>query len=166
MRLLLFLSASLAALAVPAAALAGAGAHADTGTLVVKNGIAPAGTPVVVLVIRGAAIGQVTGSGRILIRAESPADEETAEVTGADWQKDKGDQGRLWGGPGFRFRAVGGIYTITIWGSGVNLVASGRGSVVLTGSPEAPSRDGEYSLNGGDFKSLPSTATRPLPIGG
>jgi hypothetical protein len=166
MRLLLFLSASLAALAVPAAALAGAGAHADTGTLVVKNGIAPAGTPVVVLVIRGAAIGQVTGSGRILIKAESPADEETVEVTGAPSQKDKGDQGRLWWGPGFRFRAVGGIYTITIWGSGVNLVASGRGSVVLTGSPEAPFRDGEYSLNGGDFKSLPWLSTRQLPIGG
>jgi hypothetical protein len=169
MRLLLFLSASLAALVVPAAVLAAGGGSNDPGTLVVKNGIAPQGAPVVVLVIRGAAIGHVTGSGRILIRDESPDDAYAPEVTGADWRKDKGDQGMLWAGPGFRFRAVGGTYTITIWGSGVNLVASGRGSVFLTGSPEAPLRDGEYSLNGGEFRSLPSPSLgprQPIQIGG
>jgi hypothetical protein len=172
MRLVLFLFASLAALVVPAAVLAGSGGSAEAGTLVVKNGMAPLGTPVVVLVIRGAAIGQVTGYGRILIRDESPDDEHTPEVTGADWQKDqkdKGQQATVWGGPGFRFRAVGGAYTITIWGSGVNLVASGRGTVALTGSPEAPLRDGEYSLNGGDFRSLPAPSVgprQPIQIGG
>jgi hypothetical protein len=150
----------MAALAAPAAA---AGATAD-GTLVVKNGIAPQGTPVVVLVIRGAAIGQITGSGRILINDESPDDSFSPEVTGADWHKQKGVNGTMYGGPGFRFRAVGGAYTITIWGSGVNLVASGRGSVLLTGSTETPYRDGVYSLNGDDFRSLPLT-TRELTIG-
>jgi hypothetical protein len=164
MRLLVVSFASFAALAVPAAVLA---APADTsGTLVVKNGMAPQGTPVVTLVIRGAAIGQVTGSGRIQIKDESPDDPYTAEVTGADWQVDKGDAGTRWGGPGFSFRAVGGAYTITIWGSGVNLVASGRGSAFLTGSAEAPGRDGRYSLNGHDFQSLPALTTRALTIGG
>jgi hypothetical protein len=162
MRRIVVTCASLAALAVPAAA---AGAPGE-GTLVVKNGIAPQGTPVVVLVIRGAAIGQVTGSGKILIRDESPDDEFTPEVTGADWHKPKGDNGTMYGGPGFRFRAVGGAYTITIWGSGVSLVASGRGSVFLTGSSETPSRDGVYSLNGDDFRSLPPQTTRQLMIGG
>jgi hypothetical protein len=162
MRRLVVTCASFAALAVPAAA---SGASGD-GTLVVKNGIAPQGTPVVVLVIRGAAIGQVTGSGRILISDESPEDTFSPEVTGADWRKPKGDNGTMYGGPGFFFRAVGGTYKITIWGSGVNLVASGRGSVYLTGSGEAPSRDGIFSLNGEDFKSLPALTTRQLTIGG
>lgn len=165
MRPRLLLTALLVALAAPAAALA-AGTATGDGTLVVRNGNAPQGTPVVVLVIRGAAIGQVTGSGRILINDGTPDDGYTAEVTGADWSKDKGDAGRLWGGPGFSFRAVGGTYTITIWGSGVNLVASGRGSVFLTGSAESPNRDGGYSLNGRDFKSLPALTTRQLTIGG
>jgi hypothetical protein len=149
-------------LAVPAAAVAAPG---ESGTLVVKNGMAPQGTPVVVLVIRGAAIGQVTGSGRIQIKDESPDDAYSAEVTGADWRVDKAD-GTRWGGPGFSFRAVGGAYTITIWGSGVNLVASGRGTAFLTGSAEAPLRDGSYSLNGREFQSLPSRTSTALPIGG
>jgi len=165
MRRRIFLSASLAALAVPAAALAASTAPGD-GTLVVRNGSAPKGTPVVTLVIRGAAIGQVTGAGKILISDETPDDGFTPEVTGSDWHKDKGEDGMLWGGAGFRFRAVGGLYKITIYGSGVDLVASGRGTAFLTGSAEAPNRDGVYSLNGGDFRSLPAQSTRQLTIGG
>jgi hypothetical protein len=163
MRRSVVICAFLFALAVPVTVAA---APAD-GTLVVKDGNAPKGTPVVVLVIKGAAIGQVTGSGKILISDERPLDPYTPEVTGADWQKEKGDDGMLWSGArGFRFRAVGGVYKITIWGSGVDLVASGTGSVFLTGSPDTPGRDGSYSLNGGDFKSLPAQTTRQLAIGG
>jgi hypothetical protein len=166
MRRLVVICATLAVLAVPAAALALQQAPGD-GTLVVKNGSAPKGTPVVTLVIRGAAIGQVTGYGKILISDQRPGDEVTPEVTGADWQKDRGDEGTLWSGArGFRFRAVSGVYKVTIWGSGVDIVASGSGSVFLTGSAEAPARDGLYSLNGAEFKSLPALTTRQLTIGG
>jgi hypothetical protein len=151
---------------MPAAAPAAPG----DGTLVVKNGSAPKGTPVVTLVIKGAAIGQVTGYGKIQISDPHPDDVFTPEVTGADWQKDKGADGILWGsGSGsFRFRVVGGAYyyKITIWGSGVDLVASGRGTAILTGSAEAPARDGTFSLNGGEFKSLPARTTAALTIGG
>jgi hypothetical protein len=167
MRRLFIICAFCAALAVPAAALGVAAAPGDAGTLVVKDGSAPKGTAVATLVIRGAAIGQITGSGKILISDETPDDGYTFEVTGSDWHKEI-DTGTLYrgAGPDFRFRAVGGLYKITIYGSGVDLVASGRGTVFLTGSPEAPARDGVYSLNGGDFKSLPALTTRQLTIGG
>jgi hypothetical protein len=156
--------ALLAVLAAPSAAVAHTSASTGfDGTVVVKNGAAPQGTPVVTLVIRGAAIGQVTGPGRIVIRHESGA---APEVTGYDWSKDKSDVERTWRGVDFKFRAVGGLYKITIWGSGVDLVASGVGTVILTGSAEAPLRDGTYSVNGGDFRSLPALPTRQFTIGG
>jgi hypothetical protein len=164
MRRTVVICAFLSVLAVPAAAPAAPG----DGTLVVRNGNAPKGTPVVTLVIKGAAIGQVTGYSRIQISDPHPYDDFAPEVTGADWQKDKGEDGVQWGGGSFRFRVVGGgyYYKITIWGSGIDLVASGRGTAILTGSAEAPLRDGTYSLNGGEFKSLPARTTAALTIGG
>jgi hypothetical protein len=164
-----FICASLAALAIPAAALAIREAP-DDGTLVVKNGSAPRGTPVVTLVIHGAAIGHVYG-GTIVIEDPTPNDGYAPEVTGAAWRKDVGDAStnqnptQKWGGVDFRFRAVGGSYKITIYGSGVDLVASGHGNVILAGSTDLPTRDGTYSLNGGDPKSLPAIPTKPLTIG-
>ena len=84
---------------------------------------------------------------------------------GADWHRDSGDTATTWGGTDFRFRAVGGVYKITIYGSGVDLVASGHGTVILAGSTDTPARDGVFSLNSGDFKSLPATPTKQLTIG-
>jgi hypothetical protein len=156
--------AFLAALSIPASALAAETASND-GSLVVKNGSAPKGTAVVTLVIRGAASGQITGAGKIVISDESPDDPYAPEVTGADWSKDKVDGGRVWSGAGFKFRAVGGLYKITIYGSGIDLVASGHGTVYLTGIAEAPSRDESYPPNGGEFRSLPGNTTRQLTIG-
>ena len=158
--------ASLATLAVPAVALA-TQAGPDDGTLVVKNGSAPRGVPVVTLVIRGAAIGQVAGVGKIVIDDPTPGDGFDPEVTGADWHRDSGNSGTatMWGGTNFRFRAVGGVYKITIYGSGIDLVASGHGTVTLAGTTDTPSRDGVFSLNGGDFRSLPATPTKQLTIG-
>lgn len=117
------------------------------------------------LVIRGAAIGHVGGLGTIVIDDLTPTDGSTPEVTGAVWHKDSGDTATKWGGTDFRFRAVGGVYKITIYGSSVDLVASGRGNVILAGSPDIPTTDGKYSLGGGDFHSLPATPTKLLPIG-
>ena len=153
----------LVALAVPAAGLAVHLAPGD-GTLVVQNGTAPRGTAVVTLVIRGAAIGHISGFGTIVID-DLTAGGSSPEVTGAIWRKDIGDTTQKWGGTDFRFRAVGGIYKITVYGAGVDLVASGHGNVILAGSPDTPARDGQYSLNGGDFRSLPATPTKPLSIG-
>jgi len=156
--------ASLVALLVPAAAFALRGADGD-GTLVVRNGTAPRGMPVVTLVIKGAAIGHVD-AGRIVIEDLVPNDPNGAEVSGYSWKRDSQDgTEETYGGVGqnFRFRAVGGAYKITIYGQGVDLVASGQGTAVLAGSPDSAS-DGSYSLNGQDFRSLPATATRQLRI--
>jgi hypothetical protein len=171
MRRNVVICAFLVALAVPAAALAMAQSPGD-GTLVIQNGSAPRGTPVVTLVIHGAAIGQISGSGIIVIDDPTPGEDATPEVTGANWHRDVGTAGTatMWRGTGgagsdFRFRAVGGTYKITIYGSGINLVASGHGTVVLAGSADMPTRDGYYSLNGRDFQSLPASPSKQLTIG-
>ncbi len=154
-------------LAVPAAALAATAAPGD-GSLVVKNGTAPLNTPVVVLQITGSVIGYVQNSGKIVIDAGPNAD-PTAEplVTGAGLPSDsvRSDTAQVWKGINFKFRAVGGTYTVLVYGSGVNLVAVGSGTVKLAGSPDTPIGDGRYSLNGDDFVSLPGTQTDKRAIG-
>jgi hypothetical protein len=161
MRRLVVMFASLAALAVPAA---GSSAGSSDGTLVVKNGVAPAGLPVVQLTITGSVIGKV-GHGRIVIDAAlgSPAPQVTDYESTAP--STKIDTAQIWRGQDFTFRAVGGKYTILVYGSDVNLVAVGKGSVRLTGLPDTPLGDGKYSLSGDDFVSLPGTQTDKLTLG-
>jgi hypothetical protein len=156
MRRLAFICAPLLALAVPAAAWAFSLSPGD-GSLVVKNGTAPKGVPVVTLVISGAAIGRVTGLGTIVIDDATPQDPFSPEVTGWDWHKDVSDTATKWSGTSMKFRAVGGTYKITIYGSGVYLSAIGHGRVVsLAGIPDTGSGDGVYSFNDDPFKSLPA----------
>ena len=171
MRRLALIVGLFSAIAVPAAALAGIGAPGD-GSLVVKNGQAPFGNgsnvPVVQLTITGSVIGQVSGTGKLVIDAGPNAD-ATAEpqVTGAGLPGDttRSPTAQVWRGTGFKFRAVGGTYTVLVYGSGVNLVAVGTGTVRLAGLPDTPSGDGRYSLNGDDFVSLPGTQTDKRSIG-
>ncbi len=155
------------ALAVPAAALAATVTPGD-GSLVVKNGSAPVGTPVVVLQITGTVIGQVGGYGKIVIDAGPNAD-ATAEpqVTGAGLPSDspRSPTAQVWKATNFKFRAVGGTYTLLVYGSFVDLVAVGSGTVRLAGLPDTPVGDGRYSRNGDDFVSLPGTQTDKLLIG-
>jgi hypothetical protein len=136
------------------------------GTLVVKNGVAPQGMPVVQLTITGSVIGKVE-HGKIIIDAGIGS--TAPQVTDAAWgprPSSKIDTAQVWGGTDtFTFRAVGGKYTILVYGSGVNLVAVGKGSVKLTGQPDTPKGDGKYSLNGDDFVSLPGTQTDKLAVG-
>ena len=153
--------ASLVALLAPAAALAVQEGSGD-GTLVVKDGSAPKGVAVVTLAIQGAVIGHVAGRGRLVI--EDLTGTFVPEVTNYDWHKTSGLGEDTWVGTDFRFRAVGGTYKITIYGQDISLVASGQGSAVLTGLPDAPAADGRFSLNGSLFRSLPATPTRPLLI--
>jgi hypothetical protein len=157
-RLVLFI-ALLAALAAPAAVLAAKSASND-GSLVIKNGAAGKG-PVVMLVITGSVIGEVTGQGRIVVDPGPTGD--APEVVGASVDKKAklaSDTAQAWGSSdGFKFRAVDGKFTILIYGSRVNLTAVGKGKVKLAGDPDAPKSDGRYSLNGDDFRSLPGQQT-------
>jgi len=153
-------------LAVPAAALAATSNPSD-GSLVVKNGSAPLNTPVVALQITGTVIGQVSGYGKLVIDAGPNADANAEpQVTGAGLPSDspRSPTAQVWKATAFKFRAVGGTYTVLVYGSGVDLVAVGTGTVRLAGDPDLPWGDGKYSLNGDDFASLPSIQTEKRPI--
>jgi len=164
MRRLALFSVSMLALAAPAAAWAMTQAPGD-GTLVVKNGAAPHGVPVVTLIVTGAAIGRVTNLGTIVIDDSTPNDPFSPEVTGYDWHKDTSGTATKWTGTNMKFRAVGGTYKITIYGSGIDMSVVGRGFVTLSGIPDTTSGDGTYSLNGDPSRSLPATPLVKLTLG-
>jgi hypothetical protein len=163
------------------AATGGLAQAPNNGTLVVQNadngdGIGPAARAVVTVVVHGFVIGRVTDQGRIRIYDLDPTDQTPPEVTGAlshtdvsrtvDGQQQTGTQ---WSGTNFRFRAVDGTFRVVIWGSGVYLFASGdQGQVWFTGNPAAPASDGRFSLNGGDWRSLPLQGTKDIapPVNG
>jgi hypothetical protein len=151
-------------IAVPAAALAAPTATGD-GSLVVQNGSAPVGTPVVQLTITGSVIGHVD-HGKIVI--DTGVSGDAPDVTGAEWRGDstRSDTAQVWKGQNFKFRAVAGKnMVVLVYGSGVDLVAIGKGTVKLAGLPDVGVGDGKYSLNGADFLSLPGTQTDKRAIG-
>ena len=170
MRRLVVFSVFVLALAIPAGALALRATPGD-GTLVIKNGSAPKGQPVVQLVITGSAIGRIRGLGKVVI--DNATATASPEITGADGCKNlpADDARQIYGsailctGNDFRFRAVGDTYVITVYGSGVSLLAIGQGKAILQGILGEPQDDGYYSLNGGDFRSLPGVPSKPLVIG-
>jgi len=161
MRRLALMILPLLALAAPAAALA---LQTDDGTLVVKNGGAPRTVSVVTLVVEGTALGHIsTGS-----------PDQVDKVVIQDFNNGSGDIGASitnnaptltrttlsdsktsFVGSDFRWRAANGTYKIWIYGSGVNVFAVGRGTVVLQGKTDAGTPDGRYSIDGGDWHSLP-----------
>jgi hypothetical protein len=169
MRRLIVSFVVLAALAAPAAVLAQAIATGD-GSLVVQRGEAPSGIPVVMLKITGSVIGHID-YGRIVI--DAGASNAVPQVIGAgrpgDFLSARSDTAQVWPASGktddITFRAVGGTFTVLVYGSGVNLVAAGSGSVRLAGLPDTPRGDGVYSLNDEDFTSLPGIQTGKLLIG-
>jgi hypothetical protein len=177
MRRLANVFAVCATLVVPSAALAARDATSD-GSLVVQNGAAPwdataswtgvaaNDTPVVALRITGSVVGRVRDRGRILIDAGNDTN-SVVQVVGAGRPADstRSDTAQVWTGNDFTFRAVGATFTIVIYGSHVNLVAAGHGTVRLAGMPDMSSGDGKYSLNDKDFVSLPSVQTARLAIG-
>jgi hypothetical protein len=148
----LLLTCLLTALAVPAVALS-AGTLAGDGMLAVRSATAEPGQAVVNLTMTGAVIGQVD-RGRVVIDELAPGAGGGIVVTGAERQRDLSSTATLYVGTDIRFRAVGGKYHIRISGSGVDVNAVGQGSVRLQGTPFLLS-DGSYSLNGGDWISMP-----------
>lgn len=156
-----------AALAVPVVAFAATNGASSDGSLVVHNGQAPVGTPVVVLTITGSVIGNVD-HGMIKIDggpldAGSP---KAPQVTsGARCVTPDGDTKQTCKGDSFSFRAVGGHYTLVVYGTGVDIVAVGTGWVRIAGIPDLGVSDGKYSVNGAEFQSLPRFQTDKLPIG-
>jgi hypothetical protein len=104
------------------------------GTLEISGG-----RGVILLKIRGSAIGFVQRGRVIVTQRGSEGDEQT------------------YNGKNIKFRAVDGAYRIMIRGIGIDLSASGRGQVTLVGQKRGDS--GEFSLNGEDSQPLPRRAT-------
>ncbi len=64
--------------------------------------------------------------------------------------------GTEFSGSDFRFRAVGGVWRVVVYGAGVSLYAGGEGRASLHGSRFSPAADGGYSFDGARFSSLPA----------
>jgi hypothetical protein len=171
MRRLAMLCLPLLALALPATAL-GLRDSAD-GTLVVKNGSAPRTVAVVTLVVDGTALGRIsTGSpdqlDKVVIQDSNNTNDIGASITNGAPSLTRttlSDSRTSFVGSDFRWRAANGTYRIWIYGTGVNVFAVGRGTVVLQGLVDANAADGKYSIDGGDWHSLPKVPSDLLKFG-
>jgi hypothetical protein len=169
MRPILLSCTLLALLALPAAASGGASAQTKPGYLVVRKAAGDGGVhgePVATLIIQGFVLGRVSQEARVdIFQLPTRGGQGAPQVRGADvstkaieWRpqpKARPFHGRRYVGSNFRFRAMGGYYRVVVWGSGVYLFAGGGGHVTLLGSSHYPRQDGEFSVNGGRFHSLP-----------
>jgi hypothetical protein len=156
----------LAALAVPASALAVQAAPGD-GTLSVRDGD---GT--VQLELRGSILGRI-GSGTLWIDDPKAGHCDGPLVWGAEGETAKLDVAKgevqlrcVYTGTNIRFRLVGGDHDITIVkGRDAAISAVGRGRAFLKGRgaiTDLP--DGTYSIDGRDYLSLPD-AGKEFEIG-
>jgi len=167
MRRLALVPVVLAALAVPLVALATPGTTSD-GSLVIQNGQAPAGTPVVAMTITGSVIGNI-GHGKLVVDA-GPNSDVTPQVIGYESHGDStlSDTASWWRGFDVKFRVIGcNKCTLLVYGSDdddIDLVAVGQGTVKVAGMPDTPHGDGSYSLNDHDFVSLPGVQSKLLSI--
>jgi hypothetical protein len=172
MRRLAMLCLPVLALALPATAF-GLRAAAGDGTLVVKNGSAPPGVAVVTLSISGTAIGHVsTGSpdqfDKVVIYDPNNTNDIGASATNgalALTRTQLSDTKTRFVGSDFRFRVADGVYKIWIYGTGVDVFAVGTGKATLQGLTDTGSADGRYSLDGGDWHSLPGVPSDLLQFG-
>jgi opacity protein-like surface antigen len=144
--------AVLAALALPAASAARDQGASD-GTLSVQNG---RGT--ITISARGGVIGSFA---RGSVRISDPIDGDGTGpiVTGDEWSNERDATTTTWGGTRVRFRIIGGSFRIVVRGRGINLSLVGTGKVTLDGA--GTEDDGSYSVNGGEYLSLPGF---PLPF--
>lgn len=172
MRRILLLLAGASILALPASAAARPQSHKSApGFLVVRNASTDGGvtgSPVATVVVQGFVLGHVAEEGRVqLYHLATSADSQAAQSAGVDVTRSavtwRGVPGTELSGSGFRFRAVGGVWRVVVYGAGVSLYAGGVGRGSLHGSAAYPGTDGMYSFDGGRFASLPAgVVTRNL----
>ena len=165
MRRILLLLAGAAVLALPVAAAARAHSHrAAPGFLVVRGALTDGGVtgrPVATVVVSGFVLGHIAQEGAVeLYPFGSSTGSLATQAAGVNVSrravKWRGHDGTRFGGSDFRFRAVGGVWRVVVYGAGISLYAGGKGVAHLHGSVAYPGTDGVYSFNGGRFVSLPS----------
>jgi hypothetical protein len=168
MRRILLSCALLAVLAASAVAASRASPTARSGYLVVKKARSDGGVdgnPVATVVVRGFVLGRISQEAAVEMYHLAPASGTGApQVRGTDVRTTSvrwhGLSGKRYSGSSFRFRAPGGLYRIVVRGSGVYVYAGGRGTVWVQGSSANRRTDGEYSVNGGTFRSLPTNVVK------
>ncbi len=172
-RILLICATSAVLVVLPAAAAHARSDRAAPGFLIVRQAATDGGVtgkPVVTVVVKGFVLGQVAQEGSVQIyHLASAPNSLTVQAAGLDVSRRgvtwHGVPGTEFSGSGFRFRAVGGLYRVVVYGAGVYVYAGGHGSVTLHGSTAYPKSDGEYALDGAPFQSLPAALTRPIGAG-
>jgi hypothetical protein len=141
----------LAALVMAGAAAAHTGG-ANDGALSVKNADGR-----VVIAGKGAVIGRFD-KGQVTIKDPNPYDGTGPIVTGADRVEALGEKTTRYSGSNIRFRIIGGAFTVTVFGTDIDLSAVGRGMVTLNGSiakGNGPNKDASYAVNGGAPDAFP-----------
>lgn len=136
-----------ACLFTASALVASAGAaEPNAGALSVERG-----RGVVMLDLRGSVLGRLA-SGSLRVTDHTPFDRYNPLVVGRKLTQERvGPRTVVYRGQGLRFRMLGGGYRIVARGSGIDLSAVGRGSVLLDGEPRFVGDDvGVYSLDGVD----------------
>jgi hypothetical protein len=144
------LSLLVATLVLPAAALAGARASGD-GTLVVRD----ANARVEIKNGRGTIFGHLD-KGWLKVTDYNQDDSRDPEVNGAKTSYPANASGSTWiyKGADIRFRFFGGRYSITVYGTGIDISAVGKGIVTLKGDPTVIDGGyGTYAVDG--HKSAP-----------
>jgi hypothetical protein len=142
------LSLLVAALVLPAAALAGARAAGD-GTLVVRD----ANAKVEIKNARGTIFGHLD-KGWLQVTDYNQDDSRDPEVNNAKTSWPVNANGSTWRyrGADIRFRFFGGRYSITVYGSGIDVSAVGKGTVTLSGLTTVTDSDyGTYAVDGHKF---------------
>jgi hypothetical protein len=141
----------LAALVMAGAAAARTGGPND-GALSVKNADGR-----VVIAGRGAVIGRFD-KGQVTIKDPNPYDGTGPIVTGADVTQALGEKTTRYSGSNIRFRIIGGAFTVTVFGTDIDLSAVGRGMVTLNGSiakGNGANNDASFAVNAGAPEPFP-----------
>jgi hypothetical protein len=155
----LFVLAAVAVLALAATAVATAvRAPVEDGTLSVRDGRAA-----IVLRMKGGVIGRFA-RGKLTVTDTIDDDASTVVVRGAERERDLNNRTTFYSGTNIRFRiSADKRIVVKIDGVKINLSAVGRGDGWLNGrgNPEEGIYfDGSYSVNGGEYKSLPDARFR------
>ena len=142
------LSLLVATFVLPAAALAGARAAGD-GTLVVRD----ANARVEIAKARGTIFGHLD-KGWLQVTDYNQDDSRDPEVNGKATSWPVNASGSTWRykGADIRFRFLGGRYSITVQGTGIDISAVGKGTVTLSGLTSVIDGDyGTYAVDGHRF---------------
>jgi hypothetical protein len=142
----------LAVLVVTGTAAARSGGPND-GTLTVKDGDGR-----IVIIGKGAVIGRFD-KGQVTIKDPNPNDGIGPIVTGADVTQSLTDKTTRYSGSNVRFRMIGGPFSLTVFGTDIDLSAIGKGMITLNGTLGGrgnSDNDGTYAVNGGVPQSFPN----------